>query len=276
VQFGTAQSLTMLTGLQQLARREWWLWFWSIVVTALAGVVLLLSVFGSLFASRDHFYELTAAQARWSAFDLLLLFNAWMIYRLGMFRRARKGMSQPESSTEEDVSTAGASPQDSFRIDPTTSLCTRASFEYLLGKEVARSRRRNASLSLVAISLDDFTTFRQRFGANAAEAVAKEFVIRLRRASRGVDFGVRLAADSFLLALPECSLNDAKRVLDRLGDLEMQISGEDVTLTHSVGWIDYKSGEVPSDLIRRAEQVLQIYGKASKADSAPSLIARRR
>lgn len=258
----------MQTGLQQLARREWWLWFWSILVTALAGVVLLLSVFASLFASRGHFYELTAAQARWSAFDLLLLFNAWMIYRLWIFRRARREISQPENSTEAGVSAGGASPQDAFRLDPATNLCTRASFEYLLGKEVARSRRRNASLSLVAISLDDFATFRNRFGADAADALAKEFAIRLRRASRGVDFAVRLAADSFLLALPECSLNDAKRVLDRLGELEMEISGEDVTLTHSVGWIDYKPGEVPSDLIRRAEQVLQIYGKASKADAA--------
>jgi hypothetical protein len=47
----------------------------------------------------------------------------------------------------------------------------------------------------------------------------------------------------------------------------MEISGKDVTLTHSLGWIDYKPGEVPSDLIRRAEQVLHLYGKASRASS---------
>jgi hypothetical protein len=40
-------------------------------------------------------------------------------------------------------------------------------------------------------------------------------------------------------------------------------SGKDVTLTHSLGWIDYKPGDVPSDLIRRAEQVLHLHGKAS-------------
>ncbi len=258
----------MQTSLQRLARREWWLWFSSILVTALAGVVLLLSAFRSLFSAASHFYEISAAQARWSAFALLLLFNAWMIYRLWSFRRSGRELRGRESSAEAPLISADAAPQDSFRIDPATALCTRASFEYLLGKEVARSRRRKSPLSLVAIQLDDFAQFSQRFGAAAGETVIKEFSVRLRKASRGVDFGVRLETDGFLLALPECGLNDAKRVLDRLGNVEMEVSGEDVTLTHSVGWIDYNPGEVPSELIRRAENVLQLYKKAGRASSA--------
>jgi hypothetical protein len=74
------------------------------------------------------------------------------------------------------------------------------------------------------------------------------------RATRSADFAVCLEFDAFLAASPDRSRAAAKRVLDRLSDLEMEISGDDVTLTHSLGWIDYKPGEVPSDLIRRAEQ----------------------
>lgn len=275
-QFKTPGMPTTQTSLQRLARREWWLWFSCILVTALAGVVLLLSTFRSLFSVRDHIYEISAAQARWSAFDLLLIFNAWMIYRFWLFRRTRRELSQPDDEAGQDgrIST-GFTPQDSFRVDPVTGLCTRPSFEHLLGKHVARSRRRNSPLSLVAVCLDDFASFRQRFGASSADLVVKEFANRLQRASRGIDFAVRLGADTFLLALPECSLNDAKRVLDRLGDLEMEVSGEDVTLTHSVSWIDYKPGEVPSELIRRAEQVLQIYGKANKEESSSVATKRR-
>lgn len=258
----------MQTSLQRLARREWWLWFSAIVVTLLAGVVLLLSAFHSLFAPAGHFYEITAAQARWGAFELLLLFNAWMIYRQRSFRRATRELHSRESTSDAPANAADAGLQDSFRIDPATGLCTRASFEHLLGKEVARTRRQKSSLSLVAIHLDDFAQFAQRFGAAAGDAVIKEFANRLRKASRGADFAVRFQTDSFLLALPECSLNDAKRVLDRLGDLEMDVSGEEVTLAHSIGWIDYKPGEVPSDLIRRAENVLQLYKGASKDSSA--------
>lgn len=258
----------MQTSLERLARREWRLWFSAIVTTLLAAVILLLSVFHSLFTHTAHFYEITAAQARLAAFELLLLFDGWMIYRQWGYRCAAKELRSQPVGGDPQLNSPAAAPQDSFRLDPSTGLCTRASFEYLLGKEVARSRRRKSALSLVAIQIDDFAPFSRRFGAASADVVVKEFSIRLRKASRGVDFAVRLQPDGFLLALPECSLNDAKRVLDRLGDLELEVSGEDVTLTHSIGWIDYKPGEVPSDLIRRAEEVLHLYGKAARDGAA--------
>ena len=75
---------------------------------------------------------------------------------------------------------------------------------------------------------------------------------------------MRLAIDDFLLVLPECSLAEAKIVSDRLGTLEMKCSGRDVALTYSIGSIDYKPGEVPSDLVKRADDVLRLYNEASK------------
>jgi diguanylate cyclase (GGDEF)-like protein len=258
----------MPTTFERLARREWRLWFSALVTTTLAGAALVLSAFHQLFLTSGHFYEITAAQARIAAFELLLLFNAWMVYRQWSFRRAGRELRPSQSSGGTNVNSADAGVQDSFRIDPATGFCTRASFEYFLGKEVARSRRRNLPLSLAAIQLDDFSQFAQRYGASATDTVVKEFANRLRRASRGADFAVRLEPGAFLLALAECSLNDAKRVLDRLGDLEMEISGEEVTLTHSVGWIDYKPGDLPADLIRRAEQLLHLYGNASRDGAA--------
>jgi diguanylate cyclase (GGDEF)-like protein len=260
----------MQTSLQRLARREWRLWFSAIVVTMLASTVLVLTVFRSLYTRTDRFYEITAPQARWSAFALLLLFNGWMIYRQWLFRRQKRELGGQEASGEGQTSAVESGLQDSFRIDSATSLCTRGTFEHLLGKEVARARRRKFPLSLVAIHIEDFVEFSQQYGANAANVVVKEFSDRLRKASRGVDFAMRLEVDAFLLTLSECSPNDGKRVLDRIGDLEVEVSGKDVTLAYSVGWIDYKPGEVPSDLIRRAEQVLLLYKKASNANSVPS------
>ena len=148
-------------------------------------------------------------------------------------------------------------------MDPVTGLHTRNSVELWLGKEVARARRHNISLSVVAIHLDDFAELKQRHGSTAGDLMLKEFANRLRKASRGTDFGVRLGSDDFLLVLPECCLVDAKVVSDRLGTLEVKCSGQDVTICYSVGWIDYKPGEVPSDLFKRAGDVLQLYKMAS-------------
>jgi predicted signal transduction protein with EAL and GGDEF domain len=171
----------MRTSLDRVARCEWRLWFSAIVTTLLAGAVLVLSVFHRLFTSTAHFYDVSALQSRDAAFELLLLFNAWMLYRLWSFRRAGRELRTMQFSGDAQATV----PQDSFRIDPATGLCTRVSFEFLLGKEVARSRCRKSSLSLVAIQLDDFAQLSQRLGPAASDAVAKEFASRLRRASRG-------------------------------------------------------------------------------------------
>jgi diguanylate cyclase (GGDEF)-like protein len=159
-------------------------------------------------------------------------------------------------------------------MDQVTGLYTRASAEQWLGKEVARARRHNSPLSLVALHLDDFTQLNQRYGSTAGDLMLKEFANRLRKASRGTDFGVRLGSDDFALILPECSLQDAKIVSDRLGILEVKSSGQDIALTYSVGWIDYKPGEVPSDLLKRAGDVLQLYKKASNDGLSTTLVVR--
>jgi len=258
----------MNSELQQLGRREWWLWFSAFAVTSLSGIALLLTAFPSLFLHKEHFFEIRYDQARWGVLCLLLLFNAWLIYRQWSFRRLRKLLTEPAAEAE----TSFPSAHDPARLDPVTGLHTRASVEQCLGREVAYARRHSTSLTLVAFHLDDFGQLSQHFGAAPCETMLKEFAHRLRKASRGSDFSVRLGSDDFLLILPECGLKDAKTVSDRLGTLETRVSGEDVALTYSVGWIDYKPGEVPSDLFKRAGDVLQLYKKASKDTLSSTLL----
>ncbi len=260
----------MESSLQRLGRREWWLWLSALVVTALSGIVFLLSSFPSLFRHSDHFFEIRSDQTRWGILSLLLLFNTWLVYRQWSFRRLRRQLTEltgdPQSSLDDAY--------DRSRMDVVTGLYTRASVELWLGKEVARARRHNIPLSLIALHLDDFAQLNQRYGSTAGDLMLKEFANRLRKASRGTDFGVRLGSEDFLLILPECSLRNAKIVSDRLGTLEMKWSGQDIALTYSVGWIDYKPGEVPSDLFKRAEDVLQLYKKASKDSFSTTLVVR--
>jgi diguanylate cyclase (GGDEF)-like protein len=260
----------MESGLERLGRREWWLWLSALVVTTLSGIGFLLSSFPSLFLHSDHFFEIRSDQTRWGILSLLLLFNTWLAYRQWSFRRLRRQLTEltedPQASLEDGC--------DPSRMDLVTGLYTRASVERWLGKEVARARRHKLPLSLVALHLDDFAQLNQRYGSAGGDLIVKEFANRLRKASRGTDLGVRLGSDDFLLVLPECSLRDAKIVSDRLGTLEMECSGQDIALTYSVGWIDYKPGEVPSDLFKRAEDVLQLYKNASKDSVSTTLVVR--
>lgn len=246
--------------LRLVGRREWWLWLSALVITVLSGVVLLLSSFRALFLHTNHFYEIRSEQARWAILSLLLLFNAWMVYRQWSFRRMRRQLT--EQSTDSQSSLGDV--YDPSRMDPVTGLYTRASADQRLGKEVVRARRQNVPLSFAAIHLDDFTQITERYGGEASTQILVEFAHRLRKASRGSDFCVRLGSDDFLVVLPECSLGDAKIVSDRLGNFRVKCAGREVALTYSVGWIDYKPGQVPSDLFKRAAEVLRLYKEASR------------
>ncbi len=250
----------MESGLRRLGRSEWWLWFFASVVTILSTLVFLLSSFPSLFLHSDHFYELRSDQPGPAIMGLLLLFNAWLVYRQWLFRRLRR------QATEQGMDAEGSADEsyDLSALDPVTGLYTRASIDHQLGKEIARARRQNTPLSFVALHLDDFAQLNQRYGRAAADLALKEFARRLKKASRGSDFVVRLGGDDFLLVLPECSSGSAKLILDRLGSLEIDCSGESIPLTYSAGWIEYQSGESPADLFKRAELVLQLYKKAAR------------
>jgi len=250
----------MESGLHLLGRREWWLWLSALVVTLLSTLAFLLSSVPSLFTYRDHFYEIGSDQAAWGTTLLLLLFNTWLVYRLWFFRQLRRRAGAGSMDWHGDAENA----DESSALDPVTGFYTPARTEQRLAKETAYARRQKTHLSLVALHVEDFAQIVQRFGRPAGDQVLKEFARRLKKVTRGSDFGVRLKDDDFLLVLPECSLAAAKLLSDRLGPLEMKCGGQDITLTYSAGWIDYQPGESPEALLERAGRVLQLYKEVSK------------
>jgi len=248
------------SGLRQIARREWWLWFSASFVVTLSALAFLLSSFPSLFQHSEHFYELRSDQARWGILCLLLLFNGWMLYRQWFFRRQRKQLSAQDAGSDADRGQIS----NPSGVDPVTGLHTRAFIEQQLGKEIARARRQNTALSLATVHLDEFAEIKKRYGQSAMDEALKELARRLKKACRGSDFAVRLASDDFLLVLPECNLGEVQTVLNRLGALEMVCSGRKMNLVYTTGWVDYQPGDLPADLLKRAAHLLHLYENAAK------------
>jgi diguanylate cyclase (GGDEF)-like protein len=255
------------SGLRQVARREWWLWFSALFIATLSALAFLLSSFPSFFRHSEHFYEIRSDQARWGILSLLLLFNGWTLHRQWLFRRQRKQLSRQNVGA--DANTGQIS--DPSGVDPVTGLHTRAFIEQQLGKEIARARREHTALSLATVHLDEFAEINKRYGQSAMDAALKELARRLKRACRGSDFAARLASDDFLLVLPECNLGEVQAVLNRLGALEMVCSGRKINLAYTTGWVDYQPGDLPTDLLKRAAQLLHLYENAAKESFSSTL-----
>jgi diguanylate cyclase (GGDEF)-like protein len=256
----------MESGLKQLARSEWWLWFSALFVATLSAAALILSSFPSFFRHHEHFYEIRSDQARWGVLCLLLLFNGWLVYRQWCFRRMRRQLTQ---GSGQQLNSGLVS--DSGGLDSATGLHTRVFIEQELGKEIARAKRQNTSLSLATVHLDEFHELTARYGQAATDSALKELARRLKKACRGSDFAVRLADDDFLLVLPECGLNEVKVVLNRLGALEMNCAGRRVNLAYTTGWVDYQPGDLPGDLLKRATEILHLYESAAKESFSATL-----
>jgi diguanylate cyclase (GGDEF)-like protein len=267
---GAFRALQIETELRQLTRNEWWLWLSAGAVTLLATSALVLSFLPFLFRSAKHFYEIRPDQAQWGTAALVVVFNSWLVYRQWSFRRRRNQLT-----SQNPISERGANEfTDTSGFDAVTGLYTRLSIEQQLGKEISRARRENTSLSVATIHIDEFTQIAQRCGKAAMDTLLKEFARRLKRAIRGSDFAVRLASADFLLILTECTFGEVKLILNRVGPLEIVSAGEKIAVPYSTGWVDYQPGEPPSDLLKRATQILHLYENASKDSSSINFVAR--
>jgi diguanylate cyclase (GGDEF)-like protein len=244
---------------QLISRHEWWLWLSALLVTILSAVAFLLSSIQSFFRHADYFYEIRSDQARWATLCLVLIFNAWLVYRQWSFRRLRR----PSTGQPLGSETVPQPFSEAAGLDPVTGLYTRTSLEQHLGKEVARARRQNSALSLATLHVDEFAHLSARYGKSAVDAALKELGRRLKKASRGSDIAARLSDDDFLLLLPECSVNEVKQVLNRLGAVEVSSSGQKALLNFTTGWVDYQPGDLPADLLKRAAELLHLYDTAA-------------
>lgn len=263
---GGAQRLQ--DGMRWLKRREWLLWVSTLVVTLLALAAFLITVFPGFFREQDKWYALRPDQTLWAVLCLLLLFNSWMVYRQWLFR------SWHEQAEKLSAAQESGEALDPTSMDPVTGLYTRASVEAPLGKEIGRVKREKTALSFLALHLDELSQLTARHGQAASIQALKEFAWALKKASRGSDFAARLGDEDFLLVLPECHSGAVKQVLDRIGKVEINCAGAKVQVSYAAGWIDYQSGELPSDLLKRVTEVLRLYHHAGKDDSV-KMLARR-
>jgi diguanylate cyclase (GGDEF)-like protein len=267
---GAFRALQIETDLRNVARSEWWLWLSAVAVTLLATSALVLSFLPSLFRHAYHFYEIRPDQAQWGTAGLVLVFNFWLVHRQWSFRRHRKHLTAqnpfPEKSATEFADSSG--------FDSVTGLYTRVSIEQQLGKEIGRARREKTALSVATIHIDEFAQITQQYGKAAVDSLLKEFARRLKKAIRGSDFAVRLGSSDFLLILTECTLGEVKLILNRIGPLEIVSAGEKIALPYCTGWVDYQPGELPSDLLKRATQILHLYENAAKDTLSPTLTSR--
>jgi len=139
---------------------------------------------------------------------------------------------------------------DAADRDPLTGLANRRRWDEAIDVEILRAERSREPLTVAVLDLDHFKSYNDRYGHLAGDRLLREFAAAASSCLRGIDTLARWGGEEFILALPGCSGDDARTVVDRIR------SGVPQGQTCTVGVAQWSSGQTASDVIAVADAAL--------------------
>lgn len=137
--------------------------------------------------------------------------------------------------------------------DSLTGLLKHAMAKDRLAQEVDRANRQGKTLVVAMVDIDHFKKVNDDWGHLMGDHVIKTLAQLLRQRLRRQDSVGRYGGEEFVLILPDCSLDDAQRLLHdiRLRFAEVQFGG------HEKGFsVTFSAGIASNEHLRQAEELL--------------------
>ncbi|HEV1995285.1 MAG TPA: GGDEF domain-containing protein [Candidatus Acidoferrum sp.] len=258
--------------LRSVARRQWWLWSSAILITILLALTVASFAFPELLAHSESTYAFELGQAVRGLVGLVLLFNINAVYQQFQINRMQRHMSEQfDAMTRIEVRT-----EEVYKLaalDPLTGLYNRRSGEQRLAEEISRAQRHGRALTVILFDLNGLKFINDKFGHAAGDEAIKTLAARLARAIRGSDLAVRIGGDEFMVLLPECKPEEVRHVLGRVKDLKIEVAGQVQEFSFAAGWTDYVRGELPEDLLKRADAALYVNKRAAKSQRESAAVS---
>jgi diguanylate cyclase (GGDEF)-like protein/PAS domain S-box-containing protein len=136
------------------------------------------------------------------------------------------------------------------RTDDLTSLANRRRWHEELDHELARARRHRTTLCVAMVDMDGFKVFNDTNGHQAGDALLQQTSSAWGEALRTTDTLARYGGDEFSVILPDCPLDEALTVIERL----RQYTPGPATCSAGVACSD--GSEPAESLVRRADLAL--------------------
>ncbi len=141
--------------------------------------------------------------------------------------------------------------------DTLTGVRNRRHFEAVATAEMARLDRYGEPLSLLLFDIDHFKAVNDRYGHLIGDQVLVTLTQRVRGQLRAVDVLARWGGEEFVVLLPHCGAEEARRLAEKLRAL---IAGEPFPtvggVTTSFGVAECRAHETLDDWLKRADDAL--------------------
>jgi diguanylate cyclase (GGDEF)-like protein/PAS domain S-box-containing protein len=146
--------------------------------------------------------------------------------------------------------------------DHLTGLFNRRYMEVTLERELLRAFRKNLTLGIIMIDVDDFKRFNDTYGHAAGDKILQEVSSVLLDHVRKEDIPSRYGGDEFILVLPDASREVSQERAERLGEmvhnLHIQYAGQTLeAITLSMGVAVFpEDGSSSEDVLKAADDAL--------------------
>jgi diguanylate cyclase (GGDEF)-like protein len=144
-------------------------------------------------------------------------------------------------------------------IDGLTDIPNKRYLFEFLSRELSRAHRHKRPLSVLLFDIDHFKAINDQHGHLCGDHVLREMVQQLKGIIRSDELLARYGGEEFAVVLPECGVDNARIVGERIRALvekhPFHFDDQTVGVTISVGVASVESGESiePSQLIDRAD-----------------------
>lgn len=201
-----------------IERRDWELWVLALVMVGILAAGYFFVIFPAVFMGQHTFF----IQAKLSSplvvgqLALVLLFLIYIAHKHLEVRDLR-GQSIIEALNFQFS-------HAQLLLDPLTQAFNRTALEEVLGKEVKRVLRKQATLILLYIDVDELKHVNSHYGHLSGDLVLSEVGAILKTCVRGSDYVIRIGGDEFLVALVDTGLPGAEIVKQRMNERAEQWS----------------------------------------------------
>ena len=131
--------------------------------------------------------------------------------------------------------------------DKLTGACNRQVFDLVFDNVAKSCKRRDETLGVVCIDLDEFKDVNDTFGHPGGDATLREVASIIRRHSRDSDTLCRWGGDEFILLLPGLDRKDtiakAREIADAIRENPVRFGRDNIMTTASAGITEYRNGE---------------------------------
>jgi diguanylate cyclase (GGDEF)-like protein len=150
------------------------------------------------------------------------------------------------------------------RTDELTALPNRRAWDEAVAREISRAQRTGRPLCMALLDLDHFKAYNDTHGHQAGDAHLRRTAAAWRRELRAVDVLARYGGEEFGILLPDCDLDQAQEVLDRVRAATPNHQ------TASAGVVRWDGREAPESLVARADAAMYRAKHAGRGLTVPA------